>query len=123
MRSYSPPIGKLMRRAVLVLAISVAAISFCPGVAFANQINSKWETPKSERTDARIVSKDSDTEIRAAKGVIIVTVSRPTQIKVYSILGQLVSRETIPAGTSQLYVPAHGVYIIKTSELTCKVAL
>lgn len=83
----------------------------------------KWEQTKSEHQDAKTVVKETDIEIRTGKGIIIVTSSRPVQIKVYTILGQLVSRENLPAGTSQLSVQAHGVYIIKSGELTCKVAL
>lgn len=83
----------------------------------------KWETPKTERTDVKTVVKDSETEIKVARGVIVIQSNRPTQVKVYTILGQLVSRETLPAGQSQLSLSTHGVYIIKTPELTCKVAL
>ena len=111
----------LTRKTVLSFAICVLTLIF--SVTPTSAAPSKWETPKTERHDARVVVKDSDTEIRAARGVIIVTSSRPVQIKVYSILGQLVSRENLPAGTSQLNVPSHGVYIIKTGDLTCKVAL
>lgn len=83
----------------------------------------KWEQSKTEFEDTKTVVKETDIEIRTGKGVIIVTSSRPVQIKVYTILGQLVSRENLPAGTSRLNVQAHGVYIIKSGELTCKVAL
>ncbi|MDE6010728.1 MAG: T9SS type A sorting domain-containing protein [Muribaculaceae bacterium] len=83
----------------------------------------KWETVKTENSEAKSVVKDTDIEILTARGVIVVTASKPVQVKVYTILGQLVSRETLPAGTSQLTVQAHGVYIIKSGDLTCKVAL
>lgn len=83
----------------------------------------KWETNKTEHAQAQTVIKENDLEIKAGKGVIVVSTSRPAQIKVYTILGQLVSRENLPAGISQLNIQAHGVYIIKSGELTCKVAL
>lgn len=109
----------LTYRYLAILAIAAAsAVSPVCGVAA-----SKWETPRSERTDARSIAKETDIEIKAARGVIIITTNRPTHVKVFTILGQLVSSETIPAGTSQLPLTSHGVYIIKTSELTCKVAV
>lgn len=83
----------------------------------------KWETPKTERTEIPVAARDTDVTIRATKGTIIVTANKPVQIKVFSILGQLISNETLPAGTSQLNVSTHGVFIVKTGELTCKVAL
>lgn len=84
---------------------------------------SKWETLKSERTELKTVAKDSEVEIRAARGVITISSSKPVNVKVYTILGQLISKENLPAGISQLSVQAHGVYIIRIGDLTCKVAL
>lgn len=83
----------------------------------------KWEQTKTENTETKTVVKETDIEIRTARGMIVVTASKPIQVKVYTILGQLVSRENLPAGTSQLNIQAHGVYIIKSGDLTCKVAL
>ena len=76
----------------------------------------KWEQTKTEHQDAKTVVKETDIEIRTGKGIIVVNSSKPVQIKVYTILGQLVSRENLPAGTSQLSVQAHGVYIIKSGR-------
>lgn len=104
------------------------AIGVCIAFALALSIPAysapaKWEVLKTERTDVKTVVKDSDTEIKAARGIIVIHTNKPTQVKVYTILGQLVNRETLQAGQSQLSISAHGVYIIKTPELTCKVAL
>ena len=106
----------------------LSALCLCVASAFllalpAYSAPTKWETPKTERTDGKTIIKDSDTEIKAARGIIVINSNKPTQLKVYTILGQLVSRENLPAGQSQLTLSAHGVYIIKTPELTCKVAL
>lgn len=127
-QSLRQSIGSRLRKSLrksqfrLLAAILVLSLSFLSSTpAFAAP--SKWETIKTERTDVKTVVKDAEVEIKATRGVIVVSSSRPVQIKVYTILGQLISRETLPAGTSQLSVAAHGVYIIKTGDLTCKVAL
>ncbi len=83
----------------------------------------KWEQVKTERSDTRTVAKDSDTEIKAARGVVVVNSTKSVQVKIYTILGRLVSRDTLPAGTSQISIQPHGVYIIKIGDLTCKAAL
>ena len=44
-------------------------------------------------------------------------------MKIFTILGRLVSSDSIPAGTSQFLLPAHGVYIVKIGDVTCKVAV
>lgn len=82
-----------------------------------------WEPVKTERADAKYVVRESELEIKAATGVIIVSSNHPVQIKIFTILGRLVNSETLPAGRSQLQLPAHGVYIVKVGDLTCKVAV
>lgn len=83
----------------------------------------QWEQLKADRSDARVVARDSDIEVKTARLTIVVNVPRATNVKVYTILGQLISSETVPAGISQLHIPSHGVYIVKIGSLTCKVAL
>lgn len=82
-----------------------------------------WEQVKTERADAKPVVRETDFEIKSATGVIIVQSNHPVQIKIFTILGRLVNSETLPAGRSQLQLPAHGVYIVKVGDLTCKVAV
>lgn len=108
-------------RGLLRLRFLIAGLLLASGPLLA--ATPKWEPLKSESTEVKSIVKEADIEIRAGRGTIIVTASKPVQVKVYTILGQLVSRENLPAGTSQLTIPAHGVYIIKSGDLTCKVAL
>lgn len=82
-----------------------------------------WETVKTEIIGTKRVVKDQEIEIRTAPSLIVVTSSQPVQIKIFSILGRLISSETLPPGTSRLSVDSHGVYIVKVGELTCKVAI
>ncbi len=82
-----------------------------------------WGPLKTERADAKPVIKETELEIKSASGMIIVNANHPIQIKVFTILGRLVSSETLPAGSSQLSLPAHGVYIVKIGDITCKVAV
>lgn len=90
-------------------------------VAFAGK---SWESVRADRVaEARIVAQTEEIEVRTQSGAIIVTTNKPMQIKVFTILGQLVSQENLPVGTSQLNIGSHGVYIVKVGGLTCKVAL
>ncbi len=91
--------------------------------AGASAASKGWEPVKSEYHDAKSVAKEDEVEIKTASSLIIVTASHPVHIKVFTILGRLVSEETLQPGTSQLTVGAHGVYIVKVGEITCKVAL
>ena len=82
-----------------------------------------WEPVKSERQDAKTVLRDSAIEIKTLPGMIVVTANHQTPIKIFTILGRLVNSETLPAGTMQFILPAHGVYIVKAGDTTCKVAV
>lgn len=103
--------------------IIIASLMLCAPIAPAMAAGGMWEQLKTERQDAKSVVKEQDLEIKTAPACIIITSQAPVQIKVFTILGRLVSSETLPAGVSQLSVGAHGVYIIKVGELTCKVAI
>lgn len=108
-----------------ILAKYILAAVTCMAVAAgAYGAPTGWEQVKSEQvSNAKSVMKDTDLEIKAAPGSISVTTSRQVQIKVFTILGRLVSSETLPAGTSRLQMATHGVYIVKVGDLTCKVAI
>lgn len=81
-----------------------------------------WEVVKADRSSTRLVVKDADVEIRTQPGAIIVIASKPVEIKVFTILGQLVSHEHLPAASFRLPISNHGIYIVKAGELTGKVA-
>lgn len=83
-----------------------------------------WESVRHDRmNEARIVKRTTEVEIRSERGTIYVYTSKAATVRVFSILGQLVSQETIPAGVSALNLNMHGVFIVKIGDTTCKVAL
>ena len=81
-----------------------------------------WEALRADVSGLNSVAHDNDVEIRVAPGHVVVVASQSVQIKVFTILGQVVSSETLPAGTSRLQL-SHGVYIVKVGDLTCKIAV
>lgn len=65
----------------------------------------------------------SQVEIHARAGAIYVTSRTPVTVKVFSIVGQLISQATLPAGTSRLKVEARGIYILKAGPVTRRVSI
>lgn len=106
-------------RNILILS-TISLIGALPVHAARN-----WESLKGNDRlqQARVVKQTVDIEVRSSRGTIIVTTSRPVQVRVFSILGQMISQETLPAGTSILELNMHGVFIVKIGDMTCKVAL
>ncbi|MDE6027767.1 MAG: T9SS type A sorting domain-containing protein [Muribaculaceae bacterium] len=108
---------RLIRKYLMLLLVAVFLAIPAEGAS------NKWEVLKAERSDAKTVVKETEIEIKTASSTIIVTSNHSVQIKVFTILGRLLNNETLPAGTNQLTLPAHGVYIVKIGNLTCKVAV
>ena len=110
-----------MRRQLQKYLLILALLTGAAAPAFAAAKG--WETVKTERTDTKSVAKVTEFEVKTASGVIVVTANHAMPVKIFTILGRLVSSETVPQGTSQFTLPAHGVYIVKIGDLTCKVAV
>ncbi|MDD2961252.1 MAG: T9SS type A sorting domain-containing protein [Muribaculaceae bacterium] len=62
-------------------------------------------------------------EIYATQNTIIIRTPKKIQVRVFTILGQLVSQATLNVGTSELKISSRGIYIIKIGNITQKVAL
>lgn len=111
--------GMFKFRFFSLILILILAVTTVRGV---NSVNG-WEPVKTEIRNAKFVIKDAEVEILTAPGYIIVNTERQIDIKVFTILGRLVSAETLAPGASRLPLTTHGVYIVKVGELTCKIAL
>ena len=103
---------------VLMATVAVVSSILCPSLCEAKG----WEAVRADVSGLNSVAHDNDVEIRVSPGHVVVVASQSVQIKVFTILGQVVSSETLPAGTSRLPL-SHGVYIVKVGDLTCKIAV
>lgn len=110
-----------MKRVLFFITLILASVSIWQPEAAAAPKG--WEQTKEEYREAKSIVKEADIEILTAPTLIIVNSSKQVKIQVFTILGRLVSSETLPAGTSQLSITTHGVYIVKVGELTCKIAI
>ena len=61
-------------------------------------------------------------EIFQRSGAIIIKTQHIIQVKVFTILGQLVSQATLQPGTSELRLK-RGIYMVKIGNITQKVAI
>lgn len=109
---------KLAKRLSLVFIMSV-------GIAFGSFAAPKyWEAARTEHVNAsKTVMRDVEYEVKTGSGQVVVQANHPVQIKIFTILGRLVNSETVPTGTYRFQLPAHGVYIVKIGEQTCKIAV
>ena len=62
-------------------------------------------------------------EIYGDNGTITIVTPKRITVRVYTILGQVVSQATLQPGTSELRLGSRGIYLVRIGNLTQKVAL
>ena len=78
------------------------------------------------RESSRSITKPSlneGIEIFVFDGVVCVRTPHRIQVRVFTILGQLVSQSYLNPGQSELKIASRGIYIIKIGNITQKVAI
>ena len=101
-----------MKRIVVILSLFLASVNV--GM-YAQQ--TQWQETKNA------VQAESDLEITGKDGVIVVRTTKRIQVRVFTILGQLVSQSVVNPGESILKVNSRGIYIVRVDNRTFKVAL
>lgn len=107
-----------MRRFIVILSLTLT-------VALAMRATQRWEEVDAPPV-ALIELQDSDEEtavITVKEGYIYVTSEEKVTVKVFTILGQLISQETLPGGTHRFLMKAKGIYILKIGDRTHRVAI
>ena len=107
----------MKRRLAIILAAAALLATPQPVAAAPARV---WETI--ELTAADNEAPPAVT-VAVREGYVYVTLSRRTQVKLFTILGQTVSAAELPAGTSRLRVNARGIYILKAGDTTCRITL
>ena len=109
-----------MRRliAILILVLSLGLQS----VALAEV---QWrETNKDVQGKTWNDPRQSDgIEIYGRNGTITIVTPKRITVRVYTILGQMVSQATLQPGTSELRLGSRGIYLVRIGNLTQKVAI
>lgn len=103
----------------IFVAAALGLMVLQPAVADAKA----WEAISGDKAaEGKVIAREQEVEVRTGRNTIIVTTTKPTQVKIFTILGQLLSAETV-SGSARYHIAQHGVFIVKAGELTCKVAL
>lgn len=56
-------------------------------------------------------------------GVVLISSDRPVTVRVFSILGQLITQKQMSPGTVRLNMDARGIYILKADNETRRISL
>ncbi|MDE6333768.1 MAG: hypothetical protein K2L77_03880 [Muribaculaceae bacterium] len=96
-------------------AVIVAALMMAPSTAAPPPA---WET-----VDTTVTGLTDEIEVTVHDRYIYVSVSKPTAVKLFTILGQPVAQATLPQGISRLQVRARGIYILKAASITKRITI
>lgn len=107
----------LMRLLTAILLLSTLAMS---PVAEAQR---HWE----EMESGIVVSDRGDSndvpDISVKDGYVYITTSKPVTVKIFSILGQLISQKDLKPGTTRTHITARGIYILKIGSTTRRITI
>lgn len=81
-----------------------------------------WETVERTASVER-VDNDPASDVVVRDGYLYVTVGRRVTVKVFTILGQLISQETLQPGTHRLKIASRGIYILRIGSTTRRVTI
>lgn len=95
----------------IILTIAVIAISF-PAIA-------QRQTPEPPAA----VETVEEVTVTVKDNYILITLSRPMEVKIFTILGQPITVVQLPAGTSRIKAPARGIYLLKAGSNTKRITV
>lgn len=108
-------------RRIITILICCCAILLPAGVVHAQ--TKSWQPIKSVTGNFKAVSSHPDIEIFTAPNIIMVKVNHETEVRLFTILGKLILSQHLGPGIFQYRLDAHGIYIIKTDDSSCKIAV
>ena len=110
-----------MKRLFFRLNPIIAAIVICATVISAATPTAK---PQWETVDTVVVELSVDRfDVTVRDNYVYVYAPQATNIKMFTILGQLVSQASISEGTSRLKVNTRGIYILKAGPITRRITI
>ena len=109
-----------MKRLLVILALVLTL-----GLENAALAEVQWrETNKDVQGKMWNDPRQSDgIEIYGRNGTITIVTPKRINVRVYTILGQMVSQATLQPGTSELRLGSRGIYLVRIGNLTQKVAI
>ena len=107
-----------MKKWLTILLIAAMLGTMSPAIASAPQ----WEAVQLASVGAPVSDQDK-MEVTVRDGYIYVYAPRAVEVRVMSIVGQLISQKNLPAGVSRLRMKARGIYILKAGDVTLRVTV
>lgn len=99
-------------------------VAMAASAAFAAR---NWEEvnnpPAAVHRQDKVSVEQDEVDILVYEGSVYITSGKPVQVKVFTILGQIISSETVPAGTHRLKLNSRGIYILRIGTQTRRITI
>lgn len=111
-----------MRRFIVILLVALT-------VMVAEGATRRWEridTPAGlsfEYRHSDDENEDVDVAVAVSDGYIYLVSQEPVEVRVFTILGQLLSQEKLGAGVHRFHIKSRGIYILKIGSMTRRVTI
>mgnify|MGYP004457212247 CR=1 FL=1 len=110
-----------MKRILIILSIFITATL----ASYAGE-SRPWEDashPNESREQIRDGIDGEEMEITVRDGWVYVTTQKPVTVKIFTILGQLITSETIRPGTKRIHISSRGIYILRAGTVTRRITI
>ena len=109
-----------MKRLLAILSLLIVL-----GLGNAALAEIKWHETNREVQGKSLNDPRSsdDVKIYGSNGTITIVTTKRIVVRVYTILGQVVSQATLQPGTSELRLGTRGIYLVRIGNMTQKVAI
>lgn len=83
-----------------------------------------WETlDTSTSVRNEQVVENNDIHISSHDGYVYLSTPHSTNVKIFSILGQLISQKDIKAGSYRIRLASKGIYILRAGSITRRITI
>ena len=107
---------------LLITDLTLAAL--CPALpAYAAGRAPVWEVVELRDPKPDSAQRAEGPEVEIREKYVYISTEHAETVRVYTILGQLVTQKEIQPGTIRLQLPTRGVYILKTDTATLRINL
>ena len=105
-----------LKRILAAFMLSIASMSVFSAAP-------TWEQVETPVREVQNVDQEAELDISVKHNEVVITTNKPVTVKVFTILGQLISQETLKSGTHRLRLPSRGIYILKAGSVTRRITL
>ncbi len=107
-------------RYLIICCITALAVS-----ASATSAVRTWEEVDSRPQHAtmEMMTESDDVQVSTRDGYVYVSLRRPANVKIFTILGQLIVQQQLKSGVHRFRLGSRGIYLLKAGSLTRRITI